>query len=414
MIKTRIKRAAKRTLKAGYHAFGWVLPARVRREFRTYRQFRRMGGQPPAPAPAPAGIPAATAVATAPYYWERRERPGVDRPAVRVGLVGAGNYAQHHLKVLADLDRVTVTALLTAGAARGQATAARYNIPLVTQDRGQFVQRDDIDCFVVVASARYMHEITLDCLATGKPVLLEKPPGITALETASLVQQALAHHTFGMVCMNRRFYSVLEHGLAALAWAGPIRGAVMEFPLAFTSDRQSRRLAEWDYEHYYMRNAIHGVDLLRYVMGDPLAVHSLAWPNEAYAGAAASYAALLDYGQGVTATVVDLWDTVQRPRLHVVAESGWLEFEPLEAGWFISEHQDKLALRPDPVDVEYRPGVYAQDLHFINSVRRGVAPARPACLLPDAYRTMQLMERIQANSLSHPAPAAPAPTLINA
>jgi predicted dehydrogenase len=362
-----------------------------------FRQYRRTGGQVAVIAAPPA---AQAAQAFGGPYWERRERKGVVRQPVRVGFVGAGNYAQHHLKVLADLEAVSVTALLTAGGPRGQEKAARFSIPFLTHDRAQFLAREDIDCFVVVASAAHLYSLAFDCLATGKPVLMEKPPGTTAAETASLVQQAEMHRTFGMVCMNRRFYSVLEHGLAQLAWYGPIRGAMLEFPIGLTADRQSRRLAKWDYDHFYVRNSIHGIDLLRYVMGDPRAVHSLSWPNREFKGSASSYAALLDYDHGVVASVVDLWDTPARWRLKVVAEAGWIEFEPFESGWYLGDTGSKTALQPDPVDMDYRPGVYAQDLHFIEAVRRRVKPARPACLLPDAMRTMQLIEQIQASSLS--------------
>jgi predicted dehydrogenase len=389
----RWKRVTKRVLKRGYQTFGWVLPGRVRRELQGYRQFRRTGGRPPTrpspPAPPPPGP-----------YWERRERPGQNPPPVRVGLIGAGQYAQHHLKVLADLENVSVAALLTTGGPRGRETAERYHIPVLTQDREQFFARDDIDCFLVVASAEHVYSLTMDGLATGKPVLLEKPPGATAAETGRLVEQAQAHSTFGMVCMNRRFYSVIEHGLAQLAQFGPIRGAMVEVPHKFTADRQSGRLSAWDYGHFYVRNSIHGIDLLRYVLGDPQSVDSADWPNAEYDYAAASYSALLRYERGVVASVVDLWDTPARWRLKVVAEGGYIEYEPLEMGWYLDASNTKIPLRPDPVDTAYRPGIYAQDLHFIEAVRRHVIPARPACLLPEAQRTMLLIEKILASNLS--------------
>jgi predicted dehydrogenase len=394
-MKAPLKRAAKRILKAGYRAVDWALPPRVRSEVQAYRRFRYFSRLPPSPTP-PAQ--AATPPTGGPY-WERRELPALPRRLVRVGMVGAGNYAQHHLKVLTDLEAVSVTALLSAGGPRGRETAERYSIPFLTHDRATFLARDDIDCFVIVASAEHLYSLALDCLATGKPVLMEKPPGTTSAETAALVRQAETHATFGMVCMNRRFYSVIEHGLAQLALYGPIRSAMLEIPLSITAERQSRRLSEWDYDHFYVRNSIHGVDLLRYIMGNPLAVHSLAWPNHEFKNAAASFTALLEYEHGVVASVVDVWDTPQSWRLKVVAESGWIEFEPLENGWYFEVKQPKIALRRDPVDVEYRAGVYAQDLHFIDAVRRGARPARPACLLPDAYQSMKLVEQILASNL---------------
>jgi predicted dehydrogenase len=393
-----VRHALKGGIRAAYRLLKWILPNRVRREIEAYRRFRRAG----TPAVKPNRPRPARKAATGGPYWERREPKGISRRPVRVGFVGAGSYAQHHLKVLGDLESVSVTSLLTTGSPRGQETAARYGIPFLTHDRRQFLARDDIDCFVVASSAQSMYGIAFDCLATGKPVLMEKPPGITSAETASLARQAEAHDTFGMVGMNRRFYSVIEHGLAQLALFGPIRGAMLEAPLGITAERQSQRLSQWDYDHFYVRNAIHAVDLLRYVLGDPMAVHSLSWPNIEYQNSAASYAAILQFKNGMVASLVDLWDTPQRWRFKVVAEGGWIEFEPLENGWYLTESMAKVALRADSVDSDYRAGLYAQDLHFIDAVRRGVRPARPACLLHDAHQTMVLIDQILASSISQP------------
>ena len=54
---------------------------------------------------------------------------------------------------------------------------------------------------------------------------------------------------------------------------------------------------------------MHGVDLLRYVMGDAQHVHSYARQNAEYGNRAAAFAAVHDYGGGVVATQLDLWDT---------------------------------------------------------------------------------------------------------
>jgi predicted dehydrogenase len=66
---------------------------------------------------------------------------------------------------------------------------------------------------------------------------MEKPAGVSAAETAELERQARRNNTFGMVCMNRRFYSLIEHGLACLADCGPLRGAMLEVPHAITAEQ---------------------------------------------------------------------------------------------------------------------------------------------------------------------------------
>jgi predicted dehydrogenase len=333
-------------------------------------------------------------------YWDRRELPGVERPRVKIGFVGAGRYAQYHLKVLSRLQGVELAALLTTGGPRAEAVAREYGIPRVLREPEAFFTLPELDAFVIVVPPEFMKDLALAGFATGKPVLLEKPPGVSAADAQTLADAAKAHGTFGMVCMNRRFYSVLEHGLAFLAGQGPIRNVQIETPHQVTLDRHSGRVSAFDYEHYFMRMSIHGVDLARYLLGEPIGVHSLARPNREFHYASASFATVLEFPGNVIATLTDSWDTPNIWRIKVVAEAAWLELEPLEQGFITKLNTGyKTLVRVDPVDVEFRPGVYAQDLCFIEAVRARKPPTLPACLLPDSQRTMLLMEQILGGTL---------------
>ncbi|MGE5272776.1 MAG: Gfo/Idh/MocA family protein [Verrucomicrobiota bacterium] len=335
-------------------------------------------------------------------HWQRSARPG-PKTRVRIGVAGAGQYAQHHLKALDAHDNVEIAALLTRGGPSGPETAAAFSVPTLLTDLDAFAALD-VDAFLVVVSAAAVFDVSARLLATGKPVLLEKPPGVSAAETESLIRTAEAAGTWGMVGLNRRFYSIVEHGLAALGDLGAIRGAIVEVPQRITSDRRSGRLTDWDYDNFYVRNSIHGVDLIRYVLGDPLRVHSRTWPNADFGNRGASYAALLEYGNGVFGEVLDLWDTPDNTRLSVIAEAGRLELEPPRKGW-VEGKKGRYAIPVDPVDDAFRTGIWAQDLHFVEAVRSGGPPGLPAATLQDALGTMRLIEAILADSLA-PEPAA--------
>jgi myo-inositol 2-dehydrogenase/D-chiro-inositol 1-dehydrogenase len=330
-------------------------------------------------------------------HWTRSEPRG-PKATIRVGVAGAGQYAQHHLKALTSYENVEVGALLTTGGPAAAETAATFGIPSRFDDIDAFLAQD-LDCYVVAVPPSVMVEVGGRCLATGRPVLLEKPPGVTPGDTEALIRTADAAGAWGMVGLNRRFYSIVEHGLAGLADLGAIRGAIVEIPQRITSDRQSGRLTDFDYDHFYVRNSIHGVDLIRYVLGDPVRVHSRTWPNAEFGNRAASYAALLEYPNGVVGSVVDLWDTPDQTRLRVIAEGGSVEWNPPRKAW-IESKKGRLAIPVDPVDTEFRTGIWAQDLHFVEAVRAGREPGLPAATLRDALGTMRLIEQILADSLA--------------
>ena len=85
----------------------------------------------------------------------------------------------------------------------------------------------------------------------------------------------------------------------------------------------------------------------------------------------------------------------------MIAENGWIELEPpdLKTCIFVDAQRRTFQIKPDPMDIKFRMGLYSQDSCFINAVRKGRAPALPACLLPDAYSTNALIEEIQSNNV---------------
>lgn len=330
--------------------------------------------------------------------WTRREEEGKDRALVRIGFIGAGKYAQNHLKVLSNFDQVEIFSICTKGSPRVNEIASKYNIPNIFNDLDEFLSQKEIDAFVVVVPIIETKFVVWKCLSTGKPVLLEKPASLSSSEIEELVKQADKYQTFGMVAMNRRFYSIVEHGLAALADCGPLRGAILEVPENISERRKLSTMNEEVYDHWMMSNSIHGIDLLKYILGNIVTIQSFAKANHKYKNAGASFATICQGDNGVVGTILALWDTIPKWRLKVIAEKGWLEFEPLEKGWFVNQKGNKIQITPDLIDIEYRPGVYAQDLHFIKAVRAGKKPSIPACLLPDAYETSLLIEKIISDS----------------
>ena len=333
-------------------------------------------------------------------YWERPTTylNGSAEP-VRVGFVGSGTYARHHMKALSSMPGVELFAILTTGGPRVSEVAPLYGIRRIFSDPQEFLSQNEVDCYVVVVPGHRIKDVAKRCLNTGKPVLLEKPAGLSSQETMELVDAAESSGTFGMVGMNRRFYSVVEHGLAALATCGPIRGAVLEIPEAISKERRSGRLAEVEYDHWMFRNSVHGIDLLRFVMGDPVRVHSLARPNTEFNNASASFACVVEHGLGRVSTILGAWDTPPGFRLKVIAERGSVEFEPLERGWFTNEKGFRAPIKVDPTDLAFRMGVFFQDLRFIEGVKEGRKPSFPACLLPDAYKTNLFVEQILNGNL---------------
>ena len=230
----------------------------------------------------------------------------------------------------------------------------------------------------------------------GKPILLEKPPGFSSKETWELHEISKKNNTYGMVALNRRYYSDFQHGLALLADYGPIRGAVLEVPESITKAKQQQELRELEYENYFIRNSIHAFDFLRHVMGEVKKIKSMGSLNSENENRGLSAGAVLEHEGNKFSIISTLWDV--KPsfwRIKIIGESGYIEFSEKNRTVLVDQKQRPFYISEDPIDSNFRKGNYMQNLDFIRSVSANKLPPFPACLLEDAYFTMKFMENFR-------------------
>ena len=107
---------------------------------------------------------------------------------------------------------------------------------------------------------------------------------------------------------------------------------------------------------------------------------------------------IIKHKNGIISTVQAYWDSLPGFCLKIIAEKGYVRFGPyFEINSHFSQGGKKgveSEIPRDKIDDSFRQGLFAQDLHFINSVRKNEKPGVPACLLDDAYKTNKLIEEI--------------------
>jgi predicted dehydrogenase/threonine dehydrogenase-like Zn-dependent dehydrogenase len=142
-------------------------------------------------------------------------RPGGER--VRVGLVGAGNFATRVLlPALAADGRAAFQAVASAGGASARHAAERFGFPVATSDAAALVTGDDVDA-VVVATRHDSHApLAAAGLAAGKAVFCEKPLATTWAGLEEVAGAYAARPGVLYVGFNRRFSPLTRSLLAAL------------------------------------------------------------------------------------------------------------------------------------------------------------------------------------------------------
>jgi predicted dehydrogenase len=153
------------------------------------------------------------------------ENPGVGR--LRIGIVGCGEATQiMHLPSLAfRSDLFEVTALCDVSASVVGAVADRWRIGARTTAHEELLRQDDVDAVLVAVPDAFHGAVTLDALAAGKHVLVEKPMCMTLREADEIEAASAESERIVQVGYVRRYAGATARAKELLPELGPVRFA---------------------------------------------------------------------------------------------------------------------------------------------------------------------------------------------
>jgi predicted dehydrogenase len=121
----------------------------------------------------------------------------VKNDPVRIGIIGCGQIAQHHLSTYTKIPAATVIACADIDPAAADGTAERFSIPNVYYTAREMLKRDDLDAIDVCVHNNLHMPATRAALESGRHVYCEKPmagayrDAVTMLETARQLDRKL-------------------------------------------------------------------------------------------------------------------------------------------------------------------------------------------------------------------------------
>ncbi|MFD1717448.1 Gfo/Idh/MocA family oxidoreductase [Georgenia deserti] len=180
-----------------------------------------------------------------------------------VGVVGLGAMGASHVDTLVtQVPGTAVTAVHDADAGRGAEAAARLSAREAT-DPLDLVADPGVDAVVVCSPDPTHLEIVLACVRAGKPVLCEKPLGVTAEESAQVVEaESAAGRRLVTVGFMRRFdpaYLDLREAVAAGAVGRPV--------LVHNVHRNAAPHPAATDESVVVNSMVHELDVLPWLLG---------------------------------------------------------------------------------------------------------------------------------------------------
>jgi predicted dehydrogenase len=126
---------------------------------------------------------------------------------IRIGIVGCGEVTQimHWPSLYQLADRYEVTALCDVSAVVLEELGRVWNIKNLATDHRELVARPDVDAVLVANPNPFHAEVTLDAIAAGKHVLVEKPMCITRREADQIISAQKTHNLVVQVGYMRRY-----------------------------------------------------------------------------------------------------------------------------------------------------------------------------------------------------------------
>jgi predicted dehydrogenase len=109
---------------------------------------------------------------------------------IRIGIIGCGQIAQHHMRTYADIPEAEMVAFADISEEAVSRSAKEFGVKDTTTDFRDLLRRDDIDAIDVCLHNNFHMPVTVAALEAGKHVYCEKPmagsyrDAVTMLETA--------------------------------------------------------------------------------------------------------------------------------------------------------------------------------------------------------------------------------------
>lgn len=125
---------------------------------------------------------------------------------LNIAVVGLGRIAQViHLPLIASLSNVVVTAVSDINKNTLKSISDKYGIKKSYFDYRELLKNEDIDLVIVSTPTSSHRDVALDCIKSGKNLIIEKPVARTYSEAKEIFELAKKQHVSVSIGMNMRY-----------------------------------------------------------------------------------------------------------------------------------------------------------------------------------------------------------------
>ncbi len=302
---------------------------------------------------------------------------------LNTAVIGTGGHALGHLQMINNAEEMHLLAVCDISEERLERAKAEYGAEKAFTDYREMIDKCDLDVAYVVTQPEPTADISVYCLEKGLHTSVEKPPGLSSADTHRILEAEKKSDGIAIVSLNRRYIpEVLAVRKMVLERGGPVHcAATYNKPITVMRDDWGKSLLICD--------AIHHVDLLRWLAGDAVEVYS-----ESYLGDSSDkqrHSAVIRFANGCRGVMMSHYAVgfrIQRAEVHAENFSAYLD---LTAAPKCELYEDGKPYEK-PLDIDAVGGrSFNETRHFIECIKGN---KQPWSNLEDVVKTMELCEAI--------------------
>ncbi len=309
---------------------------------------------------------------------------------MRIAVAGAGAFGTKHLDALAEIDGVTVTAVMSRRLEQAEQVARKYDVAHATTDLDEVLASDDVDAVILATPTQLHAKQSIATMRAGKHVQVEIP---LADSWADAQQVDRVQKETGLVCMvgHTRRFNPSHQWIHRRIAAGELSIQQMDVQTYFFRRTNMNALGQprsWT-DHLLWHHSAHTVDLFGYQTGEDIQIaNAVQGPINPELGIAMDMSIQLRTPAGRICTLSLSFNND--------GPLGTFFRYICDNGTYIARYDDLVTGKEEPVDVSKvdvsTNGIELQDREFVAAIREGREPnASVASVLP-CYRVLGELE----------------------
>jgi 2-hydroxy-4-carboxymuconate semialdehyde hemiacetal dehydrogenase len=309
---------------------------------------------------------------------------------MRIALAGTGAFGIKHLDGLANIDGVTVTAVVSRRLEQAEEVARKYGVGHATTDLAEVLGRDDVDAVILCTPTQLHAAQSIAAMRAGKHVQVEIP---VADSWADAQEVQRVQQETGLACMvgHTRRFNPSHQWLRRRILAGELSIQQMDVQTYFfrrTNMNAAGQPRSWT-DNLLWHHAAHTVDLFQYQTGEQTQIaNAVQGPIHPELGIAMDMSIQLRTSSGKVCTLSLSFNND--------GPLGSFFRYICDNGTYIARYDDLVTGREEPIDVSKvdvsTNGIELQDREFIAAINERREPNSSIADVLGCYRVLGELE----------------------